>query len=99
MPKYRAISANKNRSLITFNSSSVSTLVMECALIVSGGMGSAEDLPPLPPVPPDYADKKMPAGRWTDAKAIEEGGKVYRGEFKTEVNCSSCHGKDGAGSS
>ena len=75
---------------------SVSMLVMGCALFLSGGLASAEDLPPLAPVPPDYANKKMPAGGWTDAKAIEEGGKIYRGEFKTEVNCSSCHGKDGA---
>ncbi len=75
---------------------SVSMLALGCALFLSGGLASAEDLPPLAPVPPDYADKKMPAGGWTDAKAIEEGGKIYRGEFKTEVNCSSCHGKDGA---
>lgn len=73
----------------------LSALVVGCALMLSGGMASAEDLPPLPPVPPDYADKKMPAGGWTDPKAIEEGGKIYRGEFKTEVNCSSCHGVDG----
>ena len=35
---------------------------------------------PLPPVPADYADKHMPAGGWTDPKAIEEGGKIYTGE-------------------
>jgi mono/diheme cytochrome c family protein len=74
----------------------LSALITGCALVFSGGLVSAEDLPPLPQVPPEYADKKMPAGGWTDAKAIEEGGKIYRGEVKTDVNCSSCHGKDGA---
>lgn len=73
----------------------LSALMVGCALILSGGMASAEDLPPLPSPPPEYADKKMPAGWWTDPKVIEEGGKIYRGEFKTEVNCSSCHGADG----
>ncbi|NGZ12008.1 MAG: cytochrome c [Nitrospira sp. LK70] len=57
----------------------LSTLMVGCALILSGGMASAEDLPPLPSPPPEYADKKMPAGGWTE----------------TEVNCSSCHGTDG----
>jgi mono/diheme cytochrome c family protein len=74
---------------------SVSVLAMGCALLFSGGVASAEDLPPLPTVPPEYADKKMPAGWWTDPKVIAEGGKIYRGEFKTDINCSSCHGDDG----
>ena len=37
----------------------------------------------------------MPAGGWTDPKAIEEGGKIYRGEFNTEVNCSQLPRQDG----
>lgn len=74
---------------------SASVLVTGCALMLSGGVVFAGDPPPLAPVPPEYADKKMPAGGWTDPNAIAEGGKIYTGEFKTEVNCSSCHGKDG----
>ena len=37
----------------------------------------------------------MPAGGWTDPKAIEEGGKIYIGEVNPLINCGSCHGKDG----
>jgi mono/diheme cytochrome c family protein len=73
----------------------LSVVVTGCALIFSGGLASAEDLAPLAPVPSEYTGKHMPAGGWTDPKAIEEGGKIYRGEFNTEVNCASCHGKDG----
>ena len=74
---------------------SVSVFAMGCALILSGGLASAEDLAPLAPVPADYTGKHMPAGGLTDPKAIEEGGKIYRGEFNTDINCASCHGKDG----
>jgi mono/diheme cytochrome c family protein len=38
----------------------------------------------------------MPPGGWTDPKAIEEGGIIYSGEANPQVNCGSCHGKDGA---
>jgi mono/diheme cytochrome c family protein len=73
----------------------ISVMMMGCALMLSAGMAFAEDLPPLPPVPAEYADKHMPAGGWTDAKAIEEGAKIYSGESNPVVNCGSCHGKDG----
>lgn len=73
----------------------MSAMMMGCALVLSGGMALAEDLPPLPPVPAEYADKHMPAGGWTDPKAIEEGAKIYSGESNPVVNCGSCHGKDG----
>jgi len=73
----------------------MSAMMMGCALVLSGGMASAEDLPPLPPIPAEYADKHMPAGGWTDPKAIEEGAKIYSGESNPVVNCGSCHGKDG----
>jgi len=69
--------------------------MMGCALFLSGGMALAEDLPPLPPVPAEYADKRMPAGGWTDPKAIEEGALIFSGEANPQVNCGSCHGKDG----
>ena len=73
----------------------MSILMMGSALILSGGMAFAEEEPPLPPVPAEYADKKMPAGGWTDPKAIEEGALIYSGELNPQVNCGSCHGKDG----
>lgn len=73
----------------------LSVVITGCALILSGGLASAEDLPPLPTVPPEYADKHMPPGGWTDPKAIEEGAKIYSGEANPVVNCGSCHGKDG----
>jgi mono/diheme cytochrome c family protein len=73
----------------------ISIMMMGCALVLSGGMAFAEDLPPLPPLPAEYADKHMPAGGWTDAKAIAEGAKIYSGESNPVVNCGSCHGKDG----
>lgn len=72
----------------------LSVAVAGCALIFSGGLAFAED-PPLAPVPAEYADKHMPAGGWTDAKAIEEGRKIYLGEVVNDINCASCHGKDG----
>ena len=74
----------------------MSIMMMGSALILSGGMAFAEDDPPLPPIPAEYADKHMRAGGWTDPKAIEEGELIYKGEANPQVNCSSCHGKDGA---
>ena len=49
--------------------------------------------PPQPPA--EYADKHMPAGWWADAAKLEEGRKLYIGETNPDVNCGSCHGKDG----
>ena len=72
-----------------------SIMMMGCALFLSGGMALAEDLPPLPPVPAEYADKHMPAGGWTDPKAIEDGALIFSGEANPQVDCGSCHGKDG----
>ncbi|HEX5646186.1 MAG TPA: cytochrome c [Nitrospira sp.] len=73
----------------------LAVVIAGCALILSGGMAFAEDEPPLPPVPAEYADKHMPAGGWTDPKAIEEGALIYIGEANPQINCASCHGKDG----
>jgi hypothetical protein len=36
----------------------LSVVMTGCALIFSGGLMSAENLPPWPPVPQDYAGKK-----------------------------------------
>ncbi len=49
--------------------------------------------PPDPP--PEYADKHMPAGWWADEKIIEEGKQIFIGAKNIDVNCASCHGKDG----
>jgi mono/diheme cytochrome c family protein len=49
-----------------------------------------------PPAPPaEYADKHMPAGWWADDKIVEEGRLIFIGEKNPDVNCASCHGKDG----
>jgi mono/diheme cytochrome c family protein len=49
-----------------------------------------------PPDPPaEYADKHMPAGWWADEVKAEEGRKLFIGETNPDVNCASCHGKDG----
>ncbi|MBH0210479.1 MAG: hypothetical protein HP495_18510, partial [Nitrospira sp.] len=73
----------------------MSIMMIGSALILSAGMAFADDEAPLPPVPAEYADKKMPAGGWTDPKAIEEGEQIYKGDVNPNVNCGSCHGKDG----
>ncbi len=72
-----------------------SVVMMVSILILSGGMAYAEEPVPLPEVPAEYADKKMPAGWLTDPKVIAEGEMIYSGEAHPQVNCASCHGKDG----
>ncbi|HEY5649618.1 MAG TPA: cytochrome c [Nitrospiria bacterium] len=68
----------------------VSLLLTAC-----GGGGDKGPLLPPPPVPAAYADKHMPEGWWTDPKIIEEGKAIFKGEHNIDVNCASCHGKDG----
>lgn len=70
---------------------------MAGVLVSIGGCGEAGEGPivPPPPAPPDYADKHMPEGWWTDEKIIEEGRKLFIGATNPDVNCASCHGKDG----
>ena len=72
-----------------------SVVMMVSILILSGGMAYSEEPVPLPEVPAEYADKKMPAGFLTDPKVLEEGALIYTGEVNPQVNCASCHGKDG----
>jgi mono/diheme cytochrome c family protein len=72
-----------------------SVVMMMSILILSGGMAYSEEPVPLPEVPAEYADKKMPAGWLTDPKVLEEGALIYTGEVNPQVNCASCHGKDG----
>src|SRR5438552_6851934 len=54
-----------------------------------------ESTAPPPPAPPEFADKHMPAGWWTDPKIMAEGKEIFEGVKNIDVNCSSCHGKDG----
>ncbi len=68
---------------------------MGCMLVACGGGESEGPVVPPPPAPAEYADKHMPAGWWTDAAKMEEGRKLFIGETNPDVNCASCHGKDG----
>jgi len=78
--------------------------VMQLAVLVGvglfltacGGEGGGEGpIVPPPPAPAEWADKHMPSDWWTDAAKLEEGRKLYTGETNPDVNCGSCHGKDG----
>ena len=67
---------------------------------LTGGLGNSQTLPKTPP--PEYIDKKMPAGWWTDSKIIAAGQKVYEGRItykkkfeKGRKKCFKCHGVDG----
>jgi mono/diheme cytochrome c family protein len=66
-------------------------------LVALGGCGEAGEGPIVPPPDPpaEYANKHMPAGWWADESKAEEGRKIYIGEANPDVNCASCHGKDG----
>ena len=57
--------------------------------------GSERPIVPPPPAPPEYADKHMPEGWWADEKIIQEGRDIFIGKTNIDVNCASCHGKDG----
>ncbi|MCZ6801467.1 MAG: c-type cytochrome [Nitrospirae bacterium] len=50
---------------------------------------------PPPPAPPEYADKHMPEGHWGNPEIIEAGKQIFIGAENIDVNCASCHGKDG----
>ena len=72
-------------------------LVMGLGLLSScgGEQGGEGPIVPPPPAPDEYADKRMPADWWGDSQKLEEGRKLYVGEKNPDVNCASCHGKDG----
>ncbi|MEK6619014.1 MAG: cytochrome c [Nitrospirota bacterium] len=59
------------------------------------GEGGEGPIVAPPPPPAEYADKHMPAGWWADDKIIEEGRQIFIGATNIDVNCASCHGKDG----
>lgn len=66
------------------------------ATIAACGEGGGEGpIVAPPPAPAEYADKHMPAGWWADDAIIEEGRQLFIGAKNPDVNCASCHGKDG----
>jgi mono/diheme cytochrome c family protein len=69
-------------------------LMASSLILVACGGGEGPIVAP-PAAPVAYQDKHMPDGWWTDPKIIEEGKKIFTGEHNIDVNCSSCHGKDG----
>jgi cytochrome c553 len=65
-------------------------------LSACGGDGGDEGaIVPPPQAPPEWADKHMPAEWWSDPVKLEEGRKLYVGLTNPDVNCGTCHGKDG----
>lgn len=65
------------------------------AFLAAGCAEEPESTGPPPPAPPEYADKHMPAGWWSDEKIMAEGKEIFEGVKNIDVNCASCHGKDG----
>ena len=57
------------------------------------GTGTGKGI--IPEVPPEYRDKHMPQGGWTDLSAIAIGRQIYEGKKIFGINCGSCHGIDG----
>ncbi len=71
--------------------------VVFALVFASGEMVSGQTLkePAVGKVPPEYQNKHMPAGWWTNPEVIEDGKELYEGLEKAMVVCSSCHGQDG----
>ena len=74
--------------------------MMSLAAVVALGWtlsacGEAKPPAPPPPAPPEYADKHMPDGYWNNPEIIEQGKAIFTGAENIDVNCASCHGKDG----
>lgn len=72
----------------------VSGLAVMALLMSACGGGEGPPEPP-PPAPPEYADKHMPEGYWNNPEILEEGKAIFTGLQNIDVNCASCHGKDG----
>jgi mono/diheme cytochrome c family protein len=64
-------------------------------LVATGCGGDEPSVGPPPPVPAEYQDKHMPEGWWTDPAVIEEGKAIFEGKDDPDVNCASCHGREG----
>jgi len=58
------------------------------------GGGEGPPKPP-PPAPAEYADMHMPDGYWNNPEILEEGKAIFTGQQNIDVNCASCHGKNG----
>ncbi len=71
----------------------IGAAVLGLSMSACGG-GEGPPQPP-PPAPPEYADKHMPEGYWNNPKILEEGKAIFTGQQNIDVNCASCHGKDG----
>lgn len=63
--------------------------------LVLSSCGETKPPQPPPPPPPEYADKHMPDGYWGNEDIIAEGKAIFTGAQNIDVNCASCHGKDG----
>lgn len=50
---------------------------------------------PPPPPPPEYAEMHMPDGYWNNPEILSQGEAIFIGKENIDVNCASCHGKDG----
>lgn len=81
-------------------------LVMIAMLLAAPTVVVYGDDKPLPEVPPEYSDKHMPDGWWTDQKVFEAGEKIYQKGVEVEITkkgktkikikkCAKCHGKTG----
>ena len=68
--------------------------VVAIGLTVSA-CGEAKPPAPPPPPPPEYADQHMPEGYWNNPEILEQGRAIFTGAENIDVNCASCHGKDG----
>jgi mono/diheme cytochrome c family protein len=76
------------KSLLIIGAAVVGLSMSACG----GGEGPPQ---PPPPAPPEYADKHMPEGYWNNPEILEEGKAIFTGVQNIDVNCASCHGKDG----
>ena len=63
--------------------------------MLSGCPGAEGPPKPPPPAPAEYADKHMPEGYWNNPEILEEGKAIFTGAQNIDVNCASCHGKNG----
>ncbi len=71
----------------------IGAAVLGLSISACGG-GEGPPKPP-PPAPPEYADKHMPEGYWNNPEIVAEGKAIFTGQQNIDVNCASCHGKDG----
>ena len=60
-----------------------------------GAGGQTLKTPVIDKIPPEYQNKHMPAGWWTDPKVIAEGKEIFEGMENVMVVCATCHGLDG----